>query len=337
MTGTATALASRQPRRILGIRASAIAEIAAFFLMALAADYFLLGGSRFAGVEPHPFWAIILLTATQYGAGEGLLAAALASAVLLFDMPEQGFGEDLYDWVLRNTALPVLWCLAALILGEIRAAHLSERDRLRAELAEAREHARAISEAYERLSRIKGELEARVAAQVRTVRAMYDASRAIDSKNTSGVIVGVEGLVRSVLSPAKFSLFFMGGKGLELVAADGWDPEDAYAGEFASASPLFQAVIVRRETLVAVNPEHEALLGREGIIAGPLFSEDTGMVIGMLKIDEIAFAQLNPATMQNFRIVCDWIATAYDRAHDFERAYATRFDFASVPKQSQRS
>lgn len=189
-------------------------------------------------------------------------------------------------------------------------------------LRAAQEEAAAIADAYERLSRIKAELEARVAAQVRTVRAMYDASRAIDGKNTSDVILGIASLVRSVLGPDKFSLYFLGHSGLELVASDGWTPSDPYPAEIGASSPLFQAVAVRRETLVAVNPEHEAILGHHGMLAGPLVSAENGVLIGMLKIEEIAFSQLNPSAMQNFRIVCEWIATAYDNAQEFERVYA---------------
>ena len=81
---------------------------------------------------------------------------------------------------------------------------------------------------------------------------------------------------------------------------------------------------MNRETLVAANPEHELILENEGVLAGPLVSEDSNVVLGMLKIDESDFSQFNPGSMQNFRIVCDWIATAYDRALEFERTYGPK-------------
>ena len=46
-------------------------------------------------------------------------------------------------------------------------------------------------------------------------------------------------------------------------------------------SPLFRAVVIRRQTLVCVEPEHDALLRGEGMLAGPLVSEETGEVVGM--------------------------------------------------------
>ncbi len=312
----------RPPRRVLGIRVSALVEIAAFLALALATDALLFGGDRFAEVTPHPFWAIVLLAATQYGTNEGLVAAALSTVALLAgDLPEQGFGEDLYAWLLRISTRPVLWFIAAVALGEIRGGHRRETEALRRDLAESREQARAIAEAYERLSRIKDELEARVAGYVRTVRAMYTAARAIERQGTGEVLIGVITLVRSVLAPTKFSLFLLNGQVLEAAASEGWAPEDRFERDFDSATPLFRAVLGRRQVLVAVSPEQEGVLRGEGLLAGPLVSEETGEVVGMLKIEEMPFLELNPATVQNFRVLCEWIGTAFASAQRIERLH----------------
>ena len=310
----------RAPRRLLGVRVSALLEISAFLALALAADTLLLDADRFAGVKPHPFWAVVLLAAAQYGTSGGLVAAALATAALLAgNMPEQGFDEDLYAWLLRISGTPVLWLIGALVLGGIRDGHSREGRALREQLAGTREECRAIAEAYERLARAKGELEARVAGQLRTVPRVYSASRAIERQGTSEVLIGIAPLVRSVLGPTKFSLYLLDGRTLEVAAREGWAPEDRFAREFDVGSPLFRAVVVRRQILVCVEPEHDALLRGEGMLAGPLVSEETGEVVGMLKVEEIPFVELNPSTVQNFRVACEWIGKAYDNAQSFER------------------
>ena len=53
---------------------------------------------------------------------------------------------------------------------------------------------------------------------------------------------GIGELVRSILNPAKFSLFLLKGERLEMSASDGWTGEDIYVSAFDSSSPLFQAV-----------------------------------------------------------------------------------------------
>jgi hypothetical protein len=305
----------QEPTLLLGIRPIAAFEIGAMLGLALAMDKLLFDGMRFTEMAPHPFWAVILLAAAQYGTREALLAAAFSTAALLLgNLPEQGFGEDRSAWLLRVSGTPVLWIIGGAVIGEIRERHKRKTERLDGELAEVREQARAFAEAYERLDTTKRELEARIAGQVQTVRAMHRASRAIERQGTSEVLVGVATLVQTVLNPVKFSLFLVNGPRLEAAASHGWHEGDRYSSEFDSASPLFQAIIGRCEFLTAVNQEHERIIGEEGVLAGPLISEETDRVLGMLKIEDIAFIDLTPTNMQNFQVVCDWIGTAYDNA-----------------------
>src|SRR5690242_11002358 len=114
-------------RRLLGLRRSALIELAAFFAAALAIDWAAFGGTRFAGVSPHPFWLAVLLVSVQYGISEGLLAAALASAaLLLFNVPPAALGQDLHLWLMQVLRLPVLWFATALVVGELQQRHLRE-------------------------------------------------------------------------------------------------------------------------------------------------------------------------------------------------------------------
>ncbi|TPG57709.1 hypothetical protein EAH89_09760 [Roseomonas nepalensis] len=313
-------LGERAPRRILGIRVTAILETLAFLGGALILAALLPAEDRFLGIKPHPFWIIVLLVATQYGTGAALFAAAAATAALLVgNMPEQELNEDLYAWLLRVTMLPIQWLVVGLVLGQVRDSHRLERDGLREELSTAREQAQAITKAYERLLRIKDDLEVRVAGQLDTLRSTYDAFRSIDGKHTADILVGVATLVRAVIRPDQFSLFSVNGTGLEVVATEGWTVEEGRATRFDPSSPLFESVVVRREILCLANPDHEALLGGEGVLAGPIVSQDEGAVVGMLKIEGIAFTELHPSAIGNFRVVCDRIGVALDHARRLER------------------
>lgn len=316
----------REPRLMAGLRVSALIEISAFLAAALAIDHFLLDGDRLAGFTPHPFWIIVLLSAAQYGAKEGLTAALLASAALLVNnLPEQGFSEDLYAWLLRATREPLLWIFAAVIIGEIRDAQRRERDALREDLREAREHADGIGAAYEKLSRLKDHLEARVAGQVRTVHSIFTASRSIERQDTGQVLAGIQQLVPAVMNPRKFSLYLLNGRVLEAAMSEGWTDHDAFATEFDHSTALYQAVISHRRHLVATRPSHGLILGAEGLLAGPLTSSETGEVIGMLKIEEMDFLDLVPSNVQNFRILCEWIGSAYANAQHWEETQAARY------------
>jgi len=311
---------TRRPREVCGLRLSALAETVVLLGITLAADQLLFSGDRFASVSPHPFWGVVLLIAVQYGTGEALAAAALSGAALLINnIPEQGFNEDLYAWLLRISFNPVLWCIAAVTLGEIRAGHKRQAESLRADLAEAQQQASAIADAYEQLLRIKTSLETQVAGQRQTVRTMYTAARAIERQSTDEVFSGIPDVVATVLHPEKFSFFLLDQHELVLAANRGWDSGDRFQQRFRATAPLFAAIIEQRRMLIACEPEHEAILDKQGLLASPLFSEETGEPFGMLKIEGMQFHELTPAAVQNFQILCEWIGAAFAQAQRFER------------------
>ena len=317
---------ARSPRSLLGLRVAALLETLVFLALALALDRHFGAGDRFAGVTPHPFWAIVLLVSAQYGAKEGLAAALLASAAFLAgNLPEQGFSEDLHAWLLRATTEPILWIFAAIGIGEIRDGHRRERDSLREELREAREQAEGLADAYERLSRLKDHLEARVAGQASTVHSIFLATRGIERQDTGEVLAGVQQLVAGAMHPRKFSLYLLCDRTLEAAFSEGWSEDDGFACSFGPSSPLHQAVVGHRRFLVATRPSHGLALGTEGLLAGPLICPDTDEVIGMLKIEEMDFLDLNPASVGTFQVLCTWIGAAYSSAQRLEEAEAARF------------
>jgi hypothetical protein len=107
----------RSPPRVFGVRLSALLEIIGFLAVTLAFSLILDAGNRFFSVSPHPFWIPVLLASTYYGANEGIAAAILsATALLTGNLPEQGSNEDLSAWLLRVTAEPVIWFVAAIVL-----------------------------------------------------------------------------------------------------------------------------------------------------------------------------------------------------------------------------
>jgi hypothetical protein len=298
-------------RRILGCRRSAVVEILAYLAVALAFDQMIGGGHRFADVAPHPFWAPVLLASTYYGINEGLFAAAASTlALLLGNLPEQSFSEDVSAWLLRITAEPVLWFVAAIILGEICGKHRREAGLAHEALRDTAARVDAITRAYDQLSLIKGNLETRVAAQIRTVHAMYVASRAITRETIGEVLLGTSEMVRAVLGPRKFSLFLLNGPRLEAALNEGWASEDRFSREFRDSSAIFERIVERREFLRVTDPAHEAVLHGEGLLAGPLISVDTREVVGMLKVEDLDFLDLTPSSIQNFQILCEWIGTS---------------------------
>ncbi len=314
-----TAVTSRLRQPLMGVRVDALLEIAAALAAVVAIDALWGSGNRFLHISPHPFWAVVILAASYYGTREGLAAAVLAYGVLLASpaVPAPIATAPL-PGQLGLTLQAVGWGVTALALGEIRGAWRRRAEAMRAELDELRNHNQAITLAYERLNRERQHLESRVASQLLTVHAMYNASRAIDKPRVGDVLMGLGELVRTVLAPAKFSLFLLNGSRLEAAICEGWESNDTYSRSLDESSPLYRAVVFDRRHLAVVSTADEPILRGEGVLAGPVSESDTGDIVGMLKVESIGFLDLHPSSLQNFRIVCEWIGSALANAQRVE-------------------
>ncbi|NYZ10951.1 GAF domain-containing protein [Azospirillum sp. RWY-5-1] len=314
-----------RPFRLFGFRGVALVELALFFTLCFLVDWWAAGLTRFDGVQPHPYWVIVLLLSVQYGTNEGVIAAVAATAALrLWNLPEQAIGQDLYEYLHVVSREPILWLVAAVLFGELRMRQRRERDELHAKLSLANRESDAIARSYRQLKVVKENLEARVAGQLRTVFTLYQAARAIDKLDEGEVMLGVADLVRSVMRPEKFSLFLLNNDVLESVTNDGWDDEDPFARWFDASSTLFETVVGRQRTLCVARPEDERILMGQGVLAGPLVSEDTGEVVGMVKIESLGFADFSANTVENFRILCEWVGTALAKARRYREANEQR-------------
>ncbi len=306
---------TRRPRR------SALLEIALFFVLAVLLDQFVFDADAFWYVTPHPFWLIVLLITVQYGTKEGILAALVATTILLVSgIPEQPLDQDLYDYLFSIVRRPLMWFVAAVLLGELHMRHMRERDHLRRQLAEARKNEKVIADAYRRQQAVKSHLEVRIAGQMRTVISMYQAVKSLEQLDSGKVLFSIMDMIRAVMSPQKFSVFILGQDALEAAVHSGWTGKDSYLRIIGAQHPLFQEVVARRRTLNIANENDEKLLDRQGVLAGPLINAETGEVIGMLKIEKLDFIELGWTNIKNFEVVCEWIGTVYGNARKFHAA-----------------
>lgn len=311
----------KTPATILGLRSSALLEIVLFLGVALVIDALIGGGTRFRDVSPHPFWIIVVLAAAQYGTAEGLAAALLSALTLLaFNLPPQDASPNIYDWLYTVAKTPLLWIVAAVTIGELREKHRAEREELRRELTESREREHTIAQAYEWVREGKEKLEARIAGQLRSSVAVYQAARGLEAMAPEQVVQGVGELVTAVLNPEHFSLYSVSANGLSLALTQGWTEDDAYLQRFAASSDLFRAVVNERRMLSISNPEHERILANQGMLAAPLVDRVTQNVKGMLKIEKLAFTDLNLSNVESVAALCEWAGMALGNAERYQLA-----------------
>lgn len=305
----------------LGIRASALVEMGVIFLSLLAFDVFFGAGDRFFDTSPHPFWVIVILMGVQYGTAEAVLAAVLSTLFLLLgNLPEQTLEQDMYDYLYTIFRLPLMWLLTAVVIGELRQRHVREREYLKKELHDSRERERIIAESYSSVKSLKEKLELKISGQLRGAVNTFRAAKSIETNNPSEVLQGVQELIRSTMQPEKFSVYTLTKDGLIPNITYGWTSEDHYQDKISAQDTMYKQVIAEQQTLCIANSDHQAILGNQGVLAGPLVDKETGEVSGMLKIEEIGFLDLNLSTIETFHAICEWVGMALANANRYQDA-----------------
>ncbi len=314
-------LPEKNPPRFLGLRRSAIIETLVFIAAVLFIDALFLEGDRLLGVALHPFLFIIMLISAQYGSSEGIAATILCTiALYLGNMPAQSLDQDWYDYLFMITKWPMLWFVVALILGELRLRHMRERDMLRQMIEDANEREHTITDAYRKLQGHKQTLETRIASQMKSGLSVYRAGMALETLEPEDVVVGIGEMVHSLTHADKFSVFLLQHESLNAVMMENWEEEDAFPKQYASNSSLYREIVGRRKLLCIVNEDDRAVLADHGMMAGALRNKDTGEVIGMLKIEDTPFRDINLTSIETFRMLCDWIGTTYTNARRYQTA-----------------
>jgi len=329
-------LAAPAPLKIMGIRLSALIEIALFFIAMLVIDFVAGTGTRFISVSPHPFWIILLLITVQYGAMEALFCAIIASLVLLVgNMPVQEVTENIYDYVLRTMTLPFLWIGTATILGGIRTRQQNERNSLREKLKHTDEQARMITKAYKKMMQQKESLERRLAEELYSSVTVYRAATALETIDQRTISEAVRNIMQTTMNPEKFSFFELnqstGASRLVVKAAQGWGDDDNYYSSYSETSDLFCTIIGERRIVCVLNPDDDRILMGQGVIAGPIIDPATGDVFGMLKIEAHGLRDFTIRNIEIFRILCEWVGMAYVNTQKYQQALGEKSDQTISP------
>jgi polysaccharide biosynthesis protein PelD len=313
-------------RKILGVRLSAIIELIIFFAIILLLAFFLDRDDLFFSVSPHPFWIIVILLSAQYGTVEGLLAAFVSTVVLLLgEYPERDILQDQFQYFLYIGKNPILWFVAAIVVGEVRNRHIRERDRLKKVAIEAEEKEKTITNSYNSLKAVKERFEVKLASEMQTALMSYEAFKKLEVLDKDVILKGGMDLIKNFIAPECYSIYFLEKAQLKRVCQEGWPQDEAYQTTFGAETRLFQEVIGKGRVASVIYPEDREMLADQGVIAAPIKSVQPLAIYGMAKIEKLHFTQLRMDTIQILRLIGEWIGTAYSSYLAKEEADESRF------------
>jgi hypothetical protein len=264
----------------------------------------------------HPLWLPVIVLSLQHGTPAGITAAVAASGLFLWEeLPPMVLSEDLYHYIGRVGVEPIGWTCAALLIGYVRDRQIRKRSELQAELAERGQHCQAVAQLCDNLRRRADLLERHIAANATS--SPSDVAEAVSGLYESDSINFADRMGRFILlmtGGSDFTIYLL--QHNELRIAIDVRNERTHSGDIVMPAndPLFEAVVNSRRTLLATRAADRDLLGRRGIVIGPLLNRRSSHeVIGMLRIGGVDLADFPQDIERKFTLVCSEISRLLGR------------------------
>ena len=285
----------------------ALLELVALTALILAVDW-MLPNVDLADVEPSPYWLPVLLLSLQYGTVAGLLAAAVATAAYIFNgFPEQAIGENLFSYLLRIWALPMLWVGASLILGQFRLRQIEVKQRLKRDLDQRSLEASSLAGYNKELEARCHRLERELA--VTATGHPGEVLKALSHLSASGGLeTNFERFCTDVFPGAELSVFAATPFGFSCVATSGWANDAPWLTEFTATHALARSIMAERRAISVLKSGDEAILGNQGLVVQPVASGDGSRVVGFIKLESSGPAHIDADTPARLSVISRLIA-----------------------------
>ena len=286
----------------------AFAELAALIGAIYLADL-LMPGVDVANLEPSPYWIPVLLLSLQYGTVGGLMAAGAATLVYaLGGLPEQAIEENHFTYLLRVWAMPILWIGVALVLGQFRLRQIEIKQRIKDRLAETTAESEGLGRYARMLEDRCRDLERRI-----TTGSNANSAAVLDALQTfldpsATLTDALQASVREAFPDAAVTAYLLTPWGLEPTVAAG-DPALRRGDDvIKTESPLYAAIAGERRPVSVAQRGDEAILKGEGLAAVPVLQQETGRVIGMLKLEAVTGGVLDERTTTRLALLARFVA-----------------------------
>lgn len=252
-------------------------------------------------------WIPVVLVAVRYGYWPGLATGAAAGLIAVWP----GLAAAAQPLAIAPAPLGegVALLVAGGLLGELRSAQDRKVRRLRRDLSIAWKQLDTIQKHYEILERAKVELDRQVVGAPRTLEALYQVARSLDTMDEAAVLpAAIDVIARffNVPAAAAYEIDQMGN--FVLKADRGINP--ARRLTFAPEG-LWRAVIEHGGARMAASAEDIDTAG--AVLLLPV-KEPGGDVVAVLAIEQIPFDKLTPNNLRLLETIADWTGRIRARA-----------------------
>ncbi|SMF09190.1 sensor domain-containing diguanylate cyclase [Desulfovibrio gilichinskyi] len=272
----------------------------------------------FVNVSPHPYWIIVLLTASRYGFSGGAFAGSIAAIAYLgftlLSVPDLALVnfKSLSMW-----GKPALFFIVGVVIGEMRELNIKEYNLLSEERDAYKEAFGKIKTKFDVLSEAKQEIDTRIISQENTLGTLYEAAQGLRSLNEESIFPAVLEILRDFMSVEDCSIYTLEGDEFKLNTAmrHGKSPlPDTipyYEGLMGLAAEDKKTVSIKD----VANPESMPL---GIIISAPILADNQKHVIGVLNVEKMPFMKFNSDSVRIAGLVADWCGSSIENATIFQ-------------------
>ena len=289
----------------------------------VAANFIWFSGNPgFAGINPHPYWLVVLPIAARYGFRAGAVSGVMAALTLLamqkLSHPERILSQFLE---IENLTLPILFVSGGVLLGELRESQIRRYQALKDTLQTLMAAHKDLTHRYDALNRAKQELDTHIISQEQTLTTVYEAAKGLKSLEEEDIFPGVVEIMVDFLSAEACSIYMLSEGRLLLSASQ--DPPSGFERrrELSLDEGMAATAIASRRTvsLNALTPSKDfSKLAATGIVICVPLLNSKNQVLGVLNIEKLPFIKFNPQTVRLASIIGEWCGSAIENARTYK-------------------
>lgn len=268
-------------------------------------------------MAPHPYWIVVLLTATRYGFGGGAFAGVLASILFLLFKTLSIPDISVADFkTLSMWGKPILFFLVGVVLGEMRQLHIKEYD----ELAEKRD---VYKNAFEKikikfdvLSEAKQEVDTKILSQESTLGTLYEAAQGLRTLSAESIYPAVLEILREFMEVDDCSIYLLEGTNFKLDTAI--RTGKSYLPDTVPMDEGLMAIAASEKKAVSIRDvaSTESMPGGI-IISAPILADNQRHVVGVLNVEKMPFLKFTSDSVRVAGLVADWCGSSVENATVF--------------------
>lgn len=291
-----------------------IEAIAGIVLLALANYLGWKGNAGFYGINPHPYFIVILLMATRYGSYAGFFSASVSSLALAGFM-YFSHKPVLNDYFFVHTS--ILFFIVGWVTGEISQISINKINNMLGELKREKLRAEKLDEENNLIKKVNKEMERRILDDVSTFANLYETSKQLQSFDLESIYHSILNLLNQYLEAQDCALYLL--ENDTLVLKESICPTkkpvekiQIYFNEGIIARSVRDKRVYSVRDVLQRNRGY-LLHSEEPLMAAPLVKTN-GEIIGAITIEKMPFFNITGSAVKIFALLADWVSADIESA-----------------------